>query len=363
MKSKTIIRRARATDYRRATKELNELKSHVQSLLQTAKGFFFYRVAIKSGVPPKVQVIMVSPSITEMTGIRDIDNFESWFTNIHPDDKLKVIEANNRSIAAGTPYDQITRWYHPVRREWIWVRTMSQPVFNTQGVLTHYNGLCIDITEQKKAEAERDKLAAELLQSEQNERRRISYILHEDLQQHLVAIKFKLGEVQEKRMSHSSTQIDWLMAELDRTIQLTRDLTVSLRPPILSGSGLGPILDWLATDITAKFGLSVKIAGARAIKHISDDRLMFAYDATRELLMNVVKHAGVTKARIRFSPQGRKQFLIEVNDKGTGFTAIGKSQKTFGLSSIKERAAILGGDFTIVSEPGKGTCARLVLPI
>ena len=152
MDNVTTDKSVRETRLEIVERELHELRGHVQSLLHTAKGFFFYRVAIEPGPASKIRVVMVSPSITEVTGMKDVDNFDSWFTNIHPDDKPKIIEASNHSVATGNPYDQVARWYHPVRCEWIWVRTVSQPVFDSTGVLTHFNGLCIDISQQKQSE-------------------------------------------------------------------------------------------------------------------------------------------------------------------------------------------------------------------
>ena len=133
--------------------EFRELKNHVQSMLQTARGFFFYRVAIDPDVPSKVRVIMVSPSIRDVAGIEDPDNFESWFVHLHPDDIPRIRAANDLSLRSGVAFDEVSRWFHPLKQEWIWVRTISQPVTDARGVITHFNGLCLDITRQQQSEA------------------------------------------------------------------------------------------------------------------------------------------------------------------------------------------------------------------
>jgi len=146
------IQKNAAGAFGRDFQELGELNADMYSILHTAQGFFFYRVAVERGDLSKSRVILVSPSITDVAGITDPYDFESWFAAFHPDDKPGIIEANRRSVVSGTPYDQVARWFHQQRQEWIWVRTIAQPVFDDQGELTHFNGLCLDVTAHKKAD-------------------------------------------------------------------------------------------------------------------------------------------------------------------------------------------------------------------
>ena len=154
--------------YRAIEGELSDLKGHLQSLLQTARGFYFYRVAVEPGTPPRLRVVLVSPSILDVMGIKDAQDFESWFTGLHPDDKPRIMEAHQHSAATGALFDQEARWYHAGRGEWVWLRAMSQPLYNAGGVLTHFNGICIDITTQNRSE---EALARSLERLQEAERR------------------------------------------------------------------------------------------------------------------------------------------------------------------------------------------------
>lgn len=131
---------------------LREREQDFNSLLENAQDFVIYRVAIDPEHPYGGRVVLVSPSIKDILGITDPYHFESWFERLHPDDAPMVIAANRRSWQEGVPYNQATRVYHPVKQTWLWVHTMSRPVFDAQGRLTHFNGLILDITEQKQAE-------------------------------------------------------------------------------------------------------------------------------------------------------------------------------------------------------------------
>ncbi len=131
---------------------LRENEAHLRSLLENATNFVVYRIAVDESNPYGGRVLLVSPSIKEITGISDPYRFESWFETVHPDDLPKAVEANRRAIQENQPYRQEVRIYHPEKKDWVWVHTASTPVFDAAGNLTHFNGLIIDITEQKQAE-------------------------------------------------------------------------------------------------------------------------------------------------------------------------------------------------------------------
>ncbi|MBW6473688.1 MAG: PAS domain S-box protein [Anaerolineaceae bacterium] len=124
------------------------------SLLEDAIEFAVYQIAVDRTHPHGGRVIMFSPSLIEIAGIDDPLNFNSWFIDIHPEDKQRVIEANRRSWTEAVRYDQTARHYNKTKGEWTWVRTISTPVFDAEHNLSHFTGLVIDITEQKLAEDE-----------------------------------------------------------------------------------------------------------------------------------------------------------------------------------------------------------------
>lgn len=249
------------------------------------------------------------------------------------------------------------------------------------GGKTVIQALWHDITERKSMEAELRtgnaelerrvqertsrlrSLAAELTQAEQRERRRIAHVLHEDLQQRLVAMQYKLHGLKETRGGGViDPKVNGLLNELTDAIEITRTLTSRISPPILYQLGFRSVLDWLAKDMMTQFGLTVTVFGRKSVELRSDEIKVFAFDAIRELLLNVNKHAGVRQAEIRIRSAGIGHVAVDVVDHGRGGVEVHRSSSSFGLFSIRERAAAMGAEFSVSMGAGSGTFATLVLP-
>lgn len=210
-------------------------------------------------------------------------------------------------------------------------------------------------------------MASELTLAEQRERRRLAQILHDHLQQLLVAAKIKLGILRrrqnEPELGQSLVQIDELLSE---SIRSSRSLTVDLSPPILYDAGLRPALEWLTRHMREKHGLVVEIESNTELPRLGEDTRILVFQAVRELLFNVVKHAGVAQARLRLEVDSR-QLLVVVEDAGVGFDLTGPddgepSPGGLGLFSIRERLEVLGGRLLIHTSPGHGTRAEISVP-
>ena len=208
-------------------------------------------------------------------------------------------------------------------------------------------------------------LAEELTRAEHAERRRIADILHEQLQQHLCGMKFRASHLKEISSEPATIDsADWFAKELDDAIQMTRTLTTDLHPPVLSHLGVRDAIEWLATDVQEKMGLSVTVRIGKRVPMISGELMLFAFEAARELLLNVAKHAKVKTAELRLGSMAKEQVRIQVKDGGIGFDTKQNNEPNshFGLFRIQERAESFGGRFEVISQPNKGTCVSIILP-
>ncbi|HSB01169.1 MAG TPA: GAF domain-containing protein, partial [Anaerolineales bacterium] len=155
--------------------------------------------------------------------------------------------------------------------------------------------------EQKVREqtAEVRNLASHLTKAEQRERHRIAHILHEDLQQRLYAIRMQLEFFQDNLPKGGlalQKDLEEIRKQIGEVVSITRNLSIDLSPPILRDEGLTQAIEWLASQMREKYGLRIELrAGGSFIIPDEDIRLLL-FNCVRELLFNIVKHAGVDQA-------------------------------------------------------------------
>ncbi|MCL5099367.1 MAG: response regulator [Candidatus Omnitrophica bacterium] len=209
-------------------------------------------------------------------------------------------------------------------------------------------------------------MAITLAQTEEIERHRLAQILHDHLQQILLASRLKIETLLKRPPRKSSTILRETRDLLSQAVKASQTLTAELSPPILHEAGLLPALNWLARWMHEKHQLHVQVVAYEWPEPVEEVRLLL-FSATRELLLNIVKHARVDHARVQVSATDKGQILISVDDKGDGFDPAqlrkGRdSEGGFGLASYRERIEILGGRLQITSSPGHGTRIAIMVP-
>lgn len=211
-------------------------------------------------------------------------------------------------------------------------------------------------------------LASQLNMTEQRERRRLAGDLHDYLAQLLALIRIKLGQVLQRLPHHLSegraslTAIDDLLQEC---LQYARTLMAQLSPSVLQDLGLIPAIHWLAEQM-AQQGLKVEVSVlTEETPSFSEHQADLLFQALRELLTNVVKHARVPTASVTIHKQDRDTWLLTVRDHGLGFDINAvhyqPSGEHFGLFSIQERMEAMSGWCRIDSAVGQGTSVELGL--
>jgi len=211
-------------------------------------------------------------------------------------------------------------------------------------------------------------LSAELSLAEEAERRRIAEMLHEDLQQLLVAARMQLVALCRTQDAAQREAIAREIAEvLERSFQLTRSLTVELAPPVLYEHGLAAALEWLAAATRKNYNIEVTVEADSLANPKAADVRIFLFRAVRELLLNSAKHAGGSAVHITMQYGRPDKVRIIVADDGPGFDPNSLEDKrsgsqTVGLLNIRERVSGFGGKFHIDSGPKRGTRITLSLP-
>ncbi|MEN6547320.1 MAG: PAS domain S-box protein, partial [Armatimonadia bacterium] len=252
----------------------------------------------------------------------------------------------------------------------LWMAWANRPIYGRDGELEGMMCVGTDRTAQHEAEQkllayqeQLRHLAAELALAEQRERQRISIRLHDEVAQPLGALKIHLCMLQSEHPS-AMAQIGKLVAMTDDAIKQARTVLTELSPPVLQNLGLIEAVRWWAGLVEERQGLPVRVEAPEEPLHIGQAHEITLFQAIKELLQNVVKHAKATGAWVGFEylPE---QMKVTVGDDGEGFDAGSIHPSVsggFGLFSIQERLSYLGGDMAIASTAGRGCTITLTLP-
>ena len=160
-------------------------------------------------------------------------------------------------------------------------------------------------------------------------------------------------------------QLRELEDTIDRSNATVRSLSTQLSPPVLYQFGLGAALEWLSEEMLRTYGLSVALS-LGTLPPLDETTGSALFRIVRELLINVWKHAEVSRADVTVSTDAASgRIAIGVTDAGVGFDVERllkpSAENSFGLFSIKERVAFLGGTMRIDSKPDRGTAVLVAL--
>lgn len=211
-------------------------------------------------------------------------------------------------------------------------------------------------------------LATELNLTEQRERRQIALELHDYLAQHLVVCRYQLSQGLQTPELNTGLKTALVKADelLGESLAYTRSLVAQLSPHVLHEYGLIKALQSLGDHMSTQ-GLTVKVETDREHIALPEDHAVLLYQSVRELLFNILKHAGVNQAVVTVEMVPPMNVQITVADRGNGFSPVSEKPEVtstgrFGLFSIYERMLVIGGKLDIDSKIGQGTRVTLTLP-
>jgi two-component system sensor histidine kinase UhpB len=223
-----------------------------------------------------------------------------------------------------------------------------------------------DVTETKRAEAQRDALARRVIEVQEDQRRAVARDLHDEIGQALSALKLNLSRLRRDGGGSEPFVTDSLRIA-DEVLQHVRDLALSLRPSVLDDLGLGAAVQWLSEQSGTRANLNVTCEVDANVTGLPPATEIACFRVLQEALTNVIRHAHASTVLVRLRGDDAHLELL-VQDDGRGFdvarvTAEAGRGASMGLLGIRERAALLGGRTTIASAPGAGCQIRVFLPL
>ncbi|MHC4499595.1 MAG: sensor histidine kinase, partial [Planctomycetota bacterium] len=346
-----------------------------------------------------------------------VEDFNSrkvnWLHIIHPDDRERVRKEASKLAVNRSAIVQEYRITDRLGRM-RWVEDRKTPQFTPDRGYKGVDGIVLDITERKHAEealqrardelemrvqrrtadlakaieelrseiAERKKaekkllishsqlrsLAEELSLAEERLRRKIATDVHDHVGQNLAISKIKLESLRESASSPRLVKsLDEIRELLAQTIESTRTLTFELSPPVLYELGFEAAVEWLVRQTRQQHKLSAQFKDDGRPKPLDNNVRVLLFQAVRELLVNVAKHAQAASVKVSTRRAGDR-IRISVEDDGVGIdtSEISPRSRTaggFGLFSIRERLGHIGGSLKVSSRQGRGTRVTLVAPL
>jgi len=253
----------------------------------------------------------------------------------------------------------------------------DMPVEMSVGLSTAPNGESLglvavarDVTERKRAEEELRRLPRRITEAQEAERLRVARELHDGVNQVIASAAMRLRRVQDTLSAQNPAASELLSRchkLLVQALEENRRIARNLRPNDLDELGLSAACRSLCKELQARTGLEVKCQFTRFDRLLPPKVDLSLFRMVQEALNNVEKHADAEMVRLRISIQ-REAILLKIQDDGRGFDpatprAVEGGEGGIGLSSLRERAAALGGTCEVVSNPKQGTAITVRVPL
>ena len=216
----------------------------------------------------------------------------------------------------------------------------------------------------QRNEQEFRRLARSVWQVQEDERRRLARDLHDGIGQNLTALKHRLSQLRDSRDAQQpdfNERLDTAIALCADTLEDTRNLSRLLRPPILDDLGLELALQWLARSIGESSGLSIALE-IEPLPPLDSELQTLLFRVAQEALNNASKHAQASNVLLRLVARGGR-LQLQVVDDGRGCDPELVLRSGGGLSGMRERLRLHGGELDLHCAPGSGTRLRAIVPL
>ena len=254
----------------------------------------------------------------------------------------------------------------------LWGIVSTTPVRNQGGAFGGSLGMVTDITLRKHAEQELRRnseqireLAGRLISAQEEERRRISRELHDDIVQKVASVAIRLSLIKQ-RIPASTQPVSGEIAELQKSVfelvQDIRQLSHQLHPAALEHAGLIAALKSFTAEFSRIEGIDVMLTAPGKNKAIPKDVALCAYRVVQESLRNVARHSGANAAQVVLAVAGN-DLQIVIRDEGRGFDVESARSRGLGMVSVEERVRICQGSIKITSKVNRGTTVVARIPL
>jgi len=229
-----------------------------------------------------------------------------------------------------------------------------------------------DVTDRKNAEEKLNEsyqqirsLTEHLQKIREEERAHIAREIHDELGQQLTVIKMDISWLGKKISAGDEAAKERfrdLVEILDATVQAVRKISYELRPHLLD-LGLDDAIKWHLKEFEKRSGIKTSFSSSQEESELDDSIKTGLFRIFQESLTNVARHSGASHVHVELIIASN-HITLRINDNGRGFNMNKAAEKqTLGILGMKERAIMMGGNYNIESEGGKGTTVMVIVPL
>lgn len=242
-------------------------------------------------------------------------------------------------------------------------RRVEKALLNSQ---QHYSQ---SLTQSQQLQEQLRMLSRQLLSAQEEERKKISRDLHDQLAQTLAGINIQLATLKKESTSNVKgigKRIERTQRLVEKSVDIVHRFARELRPPVLDDLGLIPALHSYMKDFAARTGVFVKLTAFSAVEKLNSVQRTVLYRVAQEALSNVGQHSKASRVSVNVQKL-RGTVRMEIVDNGKSFPVKkvleSPGNTRLGLLGMRERVEMVGGRFNIVSTPGKGTTVSAQIPV
>jgi PAS domain S-box-containing protein len=239
---------------------------------------------------------------------------------------------------------------------------LATRVIVSDGKPQTFQNMARDITQERKLQDNLQFYCRQVLQAQEEERKRLARELHDDTSQQILLLTHGVDNLASKADNYLPQELrddfERLYDLSKQTYQGIKRYAQALRPGILDDLGLGPAIKWLAQDVEHLAGIEVKVA-IGAMPLLAPETQLVLFRIAQEALNNVQRHSGASEASVSLECQD-DELVIAISDNGNGFELPQQlsdfaGQGKLGLAGMAERVTLIGGELQVGSQIGKGT--------
>jgi PAS domain S-box-containing protein len=284
---------------------------------------------------------------------------------LHPDDEARNREVYEKAFELREPFqlEHRLRRHDGVYRS---VVTAGVPRYDVDGSFAGYIGTSVDITELKLAEEALSTVSQKLIEAHEEESTRIARELHDDINQRLAVLSVRLGYLKQSPPASAAAveqEIGELRQEIVDLVSDIQALSHDLHPPRLDLLGLEATAAGFCEELAKRHRVTIDVHFENVPKELPRETSLCLYRVLQEALQNVIKHSAARHADVSLNSQ-IDTLNLTVKDSGAGFHPHEAMRGPgLGLTSMKERLKVIGGQLSIHSQPGRGTIIQAVAPL